>query len=59
MPFDCLPPEDPGPDPDSDKWLGRWLAEHLSLGDIVHLYVGMGRRRADGAVVLCPPRPPS
>jgi hypothetical protein len=55
MPFDAAP-RHPQWDDDPDRWLGRWLLANVSLRDMVQLYVGLGRRRHDGSVVLRDPR---
>jgi hypothetical protein len=47
MPFDNAPTRVPWDD-DGDRWLMRWLGQHLTLRDMVRLIVAIERSRQNG-----------
>lgn len=48
MPFDATPHHPFDDDFDADRWLKQWMLKHMSLGDMVVLYVEIGRSRIVG-----------
>ena len=46
MPFDAAQGPDPFDDP--DDWLSRWMCRHMTLRQMVQLYVAIERTRIVG-----------